>query len=310
MRIDATAAERFLACLDVEGSLERVWEHPAYDVVREHADLLGRDIAREDVERGLSGEDTAFSGVGDLPEHRDRVRRLLERVRSNEAAWIDRIEAALERVAPDEDHADVTVFLGVGYDYGTGVGGERGAYLNLHAPLFRDAPREVLYTAAHECSHVLHERVHRSRRALGPDAFEDPAGQRTVFDTVVHTEAFATYTPIPLRRADDGADGDQGERDDPVAEDYAVLSDDDRLPDLVATYDSLRASLGESAVPPDRLFTHLFGGQRLPYRVGTAILTGLEATRGIEAVREAFYCDPDEFTAEYDWVLDGYRSDE
>ncbi|WP_135363317.1 hypothetical protein [Halosimplex halophilum] len=309
MRIDATAAERFLASLDGEVPLERVWEHDAYDVVREHADLLGRDIAREDVERGLSGEDTAFSGVADLPKNRDRVRSLLERVRSNEAAWTERIEAALKRVAPDEDHTDVTVFLGIGYDYGTGVGGERGAYLNLHAPLFRGAPREVLYTAAHECSHVLHERVHRSRRALGPDSFEDPAGQRTVFDTVVHTEAFATYTPIPLRRADNGADESASEHDNPVAEDYAVLSDDDRLAELVATYDALRGSLGESAVPRDRLFTHLFGGQRLPYRVGTAILTGLEAVRGIEAVREAFYCDPTEFTTEYDWVLDEYRSD-
>ncbi|QLH83614.1 hypothetical protein [Halosimplex pelagicum] len=303
MRIDATAVERSLSYLDGEVPLERIWEHPAYDVVREHADLLDRDLSREDVARALAGEDNAFSGVADLPENRDQIRCLLERVRSNEDGWVDRIEAAIERVTPDEDHADLTVYLGVGYDYG--VGGERGAYLNLNAPLFLDAPREVLYTATHECSHVLYERVHHSRRALGPDTFEEPAGQRTVFDTVVHTEAFATYTPIPLRRAD----GAMGERDDPVAEDYAVLSDEERLADLVGTYDSLRESLGESAVPRDRLFTHLFGGRRLPYRVGTAILTGLEAARGIEAVREAFYCGPSEFCTEYDWVLDEYRTD-
>lgn len=303
MRIDATAVERVRSYLDGETAIERVWEHDAYDVVREHAEMLGRDLSREDVARALTGEDTAFTGVADLPENRDRIRRLLDRVRSNEAAWVDRIERVLERVTPDEDHADLTVYLGVGYDYG--VGGERGAYLNLNAPLFLDAPREVLYTAAHECSHVLYERVHHSRRAIGPDAFEEPAGQRAVFDTVVHTEAFATYTPIPLRRAD----GTTRERDDPVAEDYAALSDEERLADLVATYDSLRDSLGESAVPRDRLFTHLFGGPRLPYRVGTAILTGLEAARGIEAVREAFYRDPGEFATQYDWVLDRYRTD-
>jgi len=303
MRIDTTAAEQALSYLDGEESLDRVWEHRAYDVVRDHADLLGRDFSRGDVARALSGEDTAFSGVSGLSENRDRVRRLLGRVRSNESAWVDRIEASLDRVTPNEDHEDVTVFLGLGYDYG--VGGEGGAYLNLNAPLFLDAPREVLYTAAYECSHVLYERVHHSRRALGPDAFEDPAGQRTVFDTVVHTEAFATYTPIPMRRAD----GDTSERADAVAEDYAVLSDEDRLADLVATYDALRESLGESAIPRDRLFTHLFGGPRIPYRVGTAILTGLESAREIDAVREAFYRDPGEFLDEYDWVLDEYRSE-
>ncbi|WP_459194038.1 hypothetical protein [Halosimplex sp. J119] len=303
MRIETSGAERFLSWVDGDASFGNVWDHPAYEVVREHAELLGRDLTPEAVRRAVDGAETVFSGVESLDENRERIRKLLDHVEANERAWVERVGGALERVTPGEAHDDVTVHLGIGYDYG--VGGETGAYLNLNAPLFHDAPRELLYTSAHECSHVLYERVHHSKREVGPEAFETRDGQRTVFNTVVHSEAFATYTPLPLRRAD----GTIGERDHVVAADYRVIEDDERLSELVARYDSFRDRLGDEAVPRDRLFTMLFGGQRLPYRVGTALLAGVEQHCGLEAVQDAFYASPTEFTAEYDWVLDEYRTD-
>jgi len=231
MRIDWSAAEQFLAYADGEATLDAVWDHPAYEVVRSHAELLGRDLSGSDVSRALEGEETAFSRVADLDENRERVGELLDHVRENEDAWTGEIERHLARVTPEADLSNVDVYLGIGYSLGVGL--EPGAYLNLNAPLFLDAPREVLYTAIHESSHVVYERVHHARSELGSEDFETRDGQQRVFDTVFHTEAFATYTPLTLRRTD----GNLGGRDHPLHEDCRALSDPERLADLVAEYD-------------------------------------------------------------------------
>jgi hypothetical protein len=303
MRIDCSPAERFLAYADGEAALDAVWDHPAYDVVRAHAELLGRDLSRSDVARAIEGEETAFSRVEGLDEHRERIGEVLDHVRANEDAWTETIERHLARVTPDADLSTVDVYLGIGYSLGVGL--ESGAYLNLNAPLFLDAPREVLYTALHESSHVVYERTHHARSEIGPDDFETREGQQRVFDTVFHTEAFATYTPLALREAD----GDVGGRDHPIPQDYAVRSDPERLAALVAEYVTVREQLRAGPVDRERFLGHLFGGSRLPYRVGCALLARIEEQRGIEAVREAFYLDPADFHEHYDPLLDEFRAD-
>lgn len=86
-----------------------------------------------------------------------------------------------------------------------------------------------------------------------------------------------------------------------------MLSDPDRLADLVAEYDSVRDSLESGPVDRETFVRHLFGGSRLPYRVGCALLEQIEDRRGIEEVGEAFYLDPVEFYERYDPLLDEYR---
>mgnify|MGYP000539589343 CR=1 FL=1 len=303
MRIDWSAAEQFLAYADGETTLDAVWDHPACDVVRAHAELLGRDLSRSDVSRALAGEETTFSRVDGFEENRECIDGVLDHVRENEDPWTEQIERQLMRVTPDADLSEVDVYLGIGYSLGVGL--EPGAYLNLNAPLFLDNPREVLYTALHESSHVVYERVHHARSEIGPEDFETRDGQQRVFDTVFHTEAFATYTPLALRRTD----GNLGGRDHPIPEDYRVLSDPDRLADLVAEYDSVRETLGETALDRQTFVGYLFGGSRLPYRVGCALLDLVEEQRGLEAVTEAFYLDPADFHERYDPLLDEYRRD-
>ena len=303
VQIDCSAAERFLAYVDGDGSISSVWNHPGYEVVRAHATLLGRELTADDVSGAVAGEETGFSGVECLAENRDEIVRLLDHVRANESAWTDLIDRHLRRVTPDADTSDVTIHLGVGYDVGIGIAD--GAYLNVNEPLFYGRPRQLLYTAIHESSHVVYERAHGAIASLGPDPFTS-ADQRDVWNTVVHTEAYATYAPLELRRSD----GNVGECDHPICEDYGVLADESRMRALVEEYDSFRKRLRRESVPRKTLFARLFGGSRLPYRVGCALVTELERTEGMAAVREAFHADPATFPEEYGWALNRYRTDD
>lgn len=300
MRIDVSAAERFLAYLDGDRSLSAVWEHPAYDVARAHAEVLERDLSPGDLTGGP--EDGIDAEAASPAENRERIERLLDHVRGNEAEWTDLIEEHLGRVTPDEDLSEVTLYLAVGYGFGVGLG--EGAFVNLNRALFFRDPRQLLYTGIHECSHVVYESVHDFASEVGPEDFRSAAGQRRVFEALFHTEAFATYTPLALRRAE----GAMGAHDHPVAADYRVLGDDDHLRELVAEYDSFRETLRDGPVPREELLGAVFGGSRLPYRVGCATLDRIERTEGMGAVTEAFHLDPAEFLEECDPVLDAYRA--
>lgn len=304
MEIDDSAVGLFLSHLGGEVPLDEVWNHPAYDVARNHAELFGRELSEADVEAALAGEESAFARHGNLDANRDRIARLLDHVRANQREWTDQIERHLKRVTHEDDLSEVTVYLGLGYTLGAGL--RTGAYIDLNEPLFFERPRQLLYTALHESSHVVYEQEHRARSELDLDA-NIMARQETqwdVFNTVFHTEAFATYTPLALRRAEDnGADHDHV-----MCEDYEVLSDDSQLCDLVERYDSLRETLREGSVSRETLLGTLFGEHRLPYRVGCAMLDAIEREDGIEEVRNAFYRSPAEFCEEYDWILDEYRT--
>lgn len=92
MRVDPSAAERFLSYLDGEATRSDVWDHPGYRVVREHARVLGRDLTPEDLSAAVDGERTAFGDLSDVRERRPRVERLLGLVGSREPEWTACVE--------------------------------------------------------------------------------------------------------------------------------------------------------------------------------------------------------------------------
>jgi hypothetical protein len=301
VQIDCSGVERFLSYADGEVSLSQVWNHPGFDIIQEHAALLGRELTREDVSGAVDGEQTSFSGVKNLTENRDQIVRLVGYVQSRESEWIDQVDQQLRRVTLDADVPDATIYLGIGCEIGIGV--KSGAYINLNEPLFHRMPRQLLYTVIHESSHVLHEREHHSISRLGPRPLASN-DQQAVWNTVFHTEAYATYTPLRLRQVD----GNTGECDHPMSEDYRVLSNETQLRNLVEEYDSFRETICRESVSRKVLFAHLFGGSRLPYRVGCALIREIERIEGLDAVQEAFYTDPVKFPEQYDWALDKYRT--
>lgn len=301
MRIDYSAVERFLSYVDGDVPLADVWDHPAYAIARDHADLLGRDLTQADLTGSRATERTTSFDVEDSGANRERITLLIAHVRSNEAAWTEQIERHLERVTPDEDTSDVTLHLAIGYEFGIGL--QSGAYVNVNEPLFLGMPRQLLYAALHECSHVLYDREHSFSTELRARSLDSREEQRTFFDTLFHTEAYATYTPLELRRSD----GDVGGREHVICEDYRVIADETRLRRHVEEYDSFRETLRGGPVSRETLLARTFGGARLPYRVGCALLDGVEEERGLDEVRDAFYVDPDSFVEAYDWVLDEYR---
>lgn len=301
MRFESVPAERFLSYADGERPLEDVWQHPAYGVARDHAELLGRTLQEDDVEAAMDGDETTFRHAADLADNRGEVESLLEHVDARESDWVGEAERQLARITPDEDLSDVPVYLAIGYEFG--IGTRDGAFVNLNEPLFFEDPRQLLYVAVHESSHVVYDRVHGYSDEFGPDDLASQDGQRRAFETLFHTEAYATYTPLAMRRSD----GNLGTHDHLVCSDYTVLGDDARLADSVAEYDAFRERLREGSVDPETLLNQVFGEPRLPYRVGPALLDRLERTRGIDAVREGFYLDPAAFLDEFDGVLDEYR---
>ena len=303
MEFDETPAEWFLSYADGDRPLDAVWGHPAYrDVVQPHADLLGRDLDREAVRAAMDGRDTAFGDVSALAENRAEVESLLSLVEDRAADWVAVADSQLERITPEAELSEVPVYLAIGYEFGIGLGD--GAFVDVNEPLFFQEPRQLLYVAIHESSHVLYDRVHGFSEELGAADLTPAGDQELAFETLFHTEAYATFTPLSLRRDDDAL----GRRDHLVCADYAVLDDDDRLADLVAEYDAFRERLAAEGVAPAALLEKVFGPSRLPYRVGCVLLDRLERTRGIDAVRRGFHLDPATFLSEYDHVLDPYRS--
>lgn len=302
MEIDYSAAERFLSYADGDALISDVWDHPAYEIARKHANLLDLKLSREDVTRAMADEQTTFAHVETLKANRERIHRLLDHVRSREADWTEQMERHLERVTPDEDVSNLPLFLAIGYELGIGL--QAGAFVNLNEPLFLERPRQLLYMGIHESSHVLYDRVHGFSDELGPENLDSRQGQRTFFNTLFHTEAFATYTPLEMRKTD----GNAWDCDHTICEDYRVVADETQLQRLIEEYDAFRKTLREEMVPRETLWTYTFSELRLPYRVGCAMVEKIEEKRGLDEVRNAFYLSPDDFIEEYDWVLDEYRT--
>lgn len=303
--IDLSAAEVFLEFLEGETNLTNVWGHPAYDLTRTHASILGRTLTEETLESALAGEENAFShgtNLENLPENRQRIEELLKHVRTNEERWSSTIERELNRIASPSWDENIVVHFAIGYD--TGIGLSEGAFVNVNDPLAITDTRQLLYMAIHEAAHVLYDREHGFSDILDIELLSNREGQVTFFETVLHTEAFATYLPLRLRRAE-GALGDSLEH--PICSDYRVIQDKSSLADHVERYDFIQTQLAEESLPPEELSTHIWGQWRLPYRVGCAMVSSIASENGSEELVDALTVSPGEFTSTYDQTLDRYR---
>lgn len=301
MDIDDRAVALFFRYVDGDQSLGLVWDHPAYDVVRKHATLLNRNLTKRDLEAAVEGAETTFQGVRNLSANRQAIMKLRDHIRTNKEAWLSTIREALERITPDADLVELTIYLAIGYEFGIGL--REGAYLNLNEPLFHEDPRQALYTAIHESSHVVYDGIHEFSETLGPQLLQTVEGRKRFFEVLFHTEAYATFTPLAVRR--DG--GDLGVHDHPVSEDYRVIDDKARLGDLVDRYDAFRRRLADGEAGTQAVFSHVWGEHRLPYRVGTVMLERAARQSGMDMVRSGFKSDPGRFLAEFDQYLDPYR---
>lgn len=298
MKIDHSGAELFLSYIDDEATIDQVWNHNAYQIIREHAEKLRGGLKKEQIERAAKGEKSGYYGVSDIDENREDIDELIDVIKENEDVWLDEIEAELNRVVPDEDK-DITIYPVFGFDIGIGL--EKGVCINLNEKLFFDEPRQFVYMAIHESSHSLYSRIHGLPCILDVKTAED---RISFFSTFLHTEGYAVYIPLRLRN-DDGYRGSKGHY---ITEDYHVLSDENLIKNHVKKYDNLREDLKNSENWSLKKYMNRgFGDHRLAYRIGCLLVELIEERKGIDEVRRAFYLDPDEFVKKYDPLLDEYR---
>ncbi|NIQ04853.1 MAG: hypothetical protein GWO20_03695 [Candidatus Korarchaeota archaeon] len=299
MNIDFSAVEVFLSYMQGKSSLDDVWKHSAYKIIRQHAEKFRGGLSKEQVKMALNGEKRRYYGVGDLKENIDEVKHLMEVIQANEEAWQAIIVQELDRVVPDEKKDDITIYPVFGYDIGIGL--EQGVCINLNENIFFDNPRQFLYLAIHESTHTVYGRIHG---VPSIHDVESPGDMRTFFNTFFQTEGYAVYTTLRLRKEE----GHMGSDDHFILEDYLVISDTEKIRVLVKKYDALQANLESVAEwSLQEFMKKAFGQERLAYRVGCTMIKEIEEEMGMEEVTKAFYLDPDDFIEKYDHVLDEYR---
>lgn len=284
MHIDFSGVEVFLAYRAGRATAGQVLEAPAYRAVRRHARLFGSGLTPQDVDDALQGKQSPFYGLDGLPERIEAIQRLLETLRREGVAWLATAESVLAGLFPGEA-LDIPVYPILGYDMGSGLDG--AACLNVnHAPYLAQ-PREFLFYAIHECTHVIYERSHR---LPGLEEIVSPADWRGYFNLWLQYEGYAVYAPL-ARRVREGclADGD-----------YRALMNPTQLEahrqELLATLDALRS---ETPRPHEQYLEICFGPQRLTYRMGCELIRRIERAYGMQAVRQAFYMSGDEFVGKY-----------
>ncbi len=298
VEIDLSAAEIFLSYMDGGTSMDEVWGHDAYKIIRTHAEKLRGGLKKEQIERAAKGEKGGYYGVSGIRENLGNIETLIDIIKEREDSWLKSIEAELHRVVPKEKK-DITIYPAFGYDIGIGL--EEGVCINLNEGLFFHVPRQFLYLAIHECSHTLYSRIHGI-----PDIDDIRSNQDMIsfFNTFLHTEGYAVYTPLKLR----AADGYTGSENHYLNADYHIIYDEEGMRKTVKGYDLLR---DERTISKDwslqDYMNRAFGEKRFAYRVGCAVVNRIEQEQGMDEVRKAFYMDADEFVERYDGYLDVYR---
>lgn len=284
MHIDFSGIELFQAYRAGRATAGQVLEAPAYRSVRRHAELFGSGLTPRDLDDALQGKPSPFYGLGRLPERSEAIQRLLETLRQEGDVWLATAESVLAGLFPGEA-LDIPVYPILGYDMGIGLDG--AACLNVnHAPYLAQ-PREFLFYAIHECTHVIYERSHR---LPGLAEIVSPADWRSYFNLWLQYEGYAVYAPLTLRLQEDClADGD-----------YQVLIDPAQIEAhcqaLLTALDALRS---ETPLTQEQYLETCFGPQRLTYRMGCELIRRIERVYGMQAVRQAFYLSGDEFVEKY-----------
>lgn len=122
MHIAFSAVEAFLSYIQGKSSLDDVWKHSAYEIIRQHAEKFRGGLSKEQIKMALNGEKRGYYGVGDLKENIGEVKRLMEVIQANEEVWQATIVQELDRVVPAEKKMiSLSTSVWVRYRYRTGA---------------------------------------------------------------------------------------------------------------------------------------------------------------------------------------------
>ncbi len=306
MEIDLTPARLSLSFLKGETKFEELWNSEAYQIIREFSDRFGFSdryfggaSQKEIIKRAFSSENIDMPGISDLDENLPKVRNFINTIQNKEDEWIETVERELNRLLPEEDVSDITIYALPTFFYGIAL--SDGVCININESLFFKNQREFLYQSIHESTHTLYGRIHRTPNIQNLETFEDKV---SFFNTLLHTEGYAVYGPLRLRKEE----GNLGKENHPMLGDYQVLTDKSKMIEYVEEYDSLREGLEKSnELGLDELFGKTMGEKRYTYRIGSWMFKEIKEKMGAAEVREAFYMDADEFVKEYDHLLDRIR---
>lgn len=300
MKFDYSATENFLSFLKGDVKLHEVLENPAYQAVVSHYRCFqGGDLGEEDVVLGLEGQPSPFYGLKNLMENLPAIKKLLSIIQREESGWLSEIEKALYRLLPNEDLSDVTIYPIIGYD--AGIGHKNAACLNLNWSCYFDNPLEFLYIAIHECFHVLYEHIHSFPSFAD---LKELKKRIEFFNFLTHNEGYAVYAPLTAREKY----GHLGDHSHQILADYIVLSDQERIENIVKKYDVFIQQLHEDQ---KRILEKYLDDEReeerYPYRIGCVMVNLIEEKYGMPEVQEAIYLTGSDFIKKYDHLLSSYR---
>jgi hypothetical protein len=290
IHFDLSGAELFLDYLAGNETVEKVFNHPAYQIVQRHARMFSSGLTTADIQSAREGAQTNFYGLENLAENTPRMQEFLKTLRAHQTAWAGWVQDALQAFFTSEP-LDITIYPIVGYDKGIGLSG--AACLNINCGSYLTEPREFLGYAIHECVHVIYERYHPLPRLA---MVQTPAQWRAYFNLWTHNEGYAVYVPLKFRQA-------HQLMDEP---DYRVLSDPQQLHAVISAYLEALDWLGrEKQAARERYVETCFGPSRLTYRVGCEIIRRIENSRGSAAACQAFYLSGDQFIRQSISLLEG-----
>lgn len=284
MKLDFTATELFLLYRDGRATASQVLAHPAYRKVSRHARLFSGGLNPADIDAALRGEPSPFFGLGRLSERLEQVKGLIETLRREGDAWLATAETELHALFPSEA-LDIPIYPIIGYDMGIGLDGAVCMNVN-HAPYLAE-PLEFLFYIIHECVHVIYERCH----AVPPLAdVTAHAEWRAYFCLWLQNEGYAAYAPLRLRL----------ERGCLADRDYRVLMDPQQVEaHRLALLSALKSLQADPPLSQEQYLEICFGDQRLTYRMGCELIRRIEKHYGMDAVREGFYLQGDQWLGKY-----------
>jgi hypothetical protein len=289
MVFDFSAVELFLDFLAGKQPVEKLFDHPAYRIVRQHARMFSSGLKAADLQSAREGLPSNFYGLEHLAENAPRIEGFLKLLQGKQVAWAELVQDALQTFFIRED-LEIPIYPILGYDKGIGLSG--AACLNINYASYLDEPFEFLAYAIHECVHVVFERAHRIPRLAQVLA---PAQWRSYFNLWTQNEGYATYVPLEFRQEHHLLD---------EADYRAILDPQQALADRTAYQEAIHWLAREVQATRNEYLETCFGSKRLTYRIGCQTIRRIEKSAGIEGARQAFYLDSDQFVARYARLLE------
>lgn len=288
MKISFSGAELFISYLDKEATLDEVINHESYERVFSHGEHFNNRVTKEDIENALKGQSTSFYGLETLTENLPRIKNLIKEIEKHQLQWLKDVSKVFSSLLPEEDLTNIVIYPIIGYDAGIGL--ENTVCMNLNWNQYLNNPHEFLYYMIHEVFHVLYERIHR----IPPlKAVVTPEHWLSYFTLFVQNEGYAVYAPFNLRV----------KRGHLTDQDYVVLCSKKRIGKHIEMFMKTRHLLEHKALSSDEYCTHVFGPERLTYRVGCELIRRIEKNYRFEAVKKGIYLDADQFFSKYKHLL-------